>query len=448
MTRTWIMLFLTSLFLASTSFAAPSARNDFSFCADIYGATAAGSLYQVPLTEGIITASRSDLGDIRVFDGAGKEVPYVVIANVPPHDAVETYPLEITGYDRQAASAVVVMRLPEKHRPISVIDLDIADRDFKKRVRLSAGNDGKDWSQIAENTIVDFSSQVDVRRTRIEFPATDARYFRLLIEDIGEPSEGQTNIRLKYEGLDFSVNGVQKKELRIRSVRGSTGTPQERRPVYDQRIVRSVVATTDKDGNSVIVLPGGLPMSRLSFDVGNPYYSRTVQVYGSDTGKEDSFRLLASELIYRFPLSSEQHEERNVIEPGVPKQAFYKIVVLNRNNPPLEISGLTLSWVQQNLYFIAFRQGERYSLCYGNAKAGRPDYDIVNFVNRDTLSHHTFTRLQLGHAQAGSGAPMTLRDRLAGMEKLVLRSIVLLLVIGMGIWLYALMKRTGKGTGE
>ncbi len=408
------------------------------------GPTVPGSLYQVRLPEEVIRTSRPGLEDIRVFDRTDKEVPFVVIGNAPPHETIETYSLEITGYEREGASAVIIMRLPEKHRPIGVIDLDIADRDFKKQVRLSRSSDGKNWSQIAEDNIFDFSSQVDVRKTRIEFPSTDSRYFRLSIADVGQPAEGQTNIRLKYEGLDFSVNGLQRKELRIRSARASTGNPQERHPVYDQHIVPSVVAATDKDGNSVIALHGGLPIQRLSFNVANPYYSRTVQLYGSDTGKEDSYRLLASGVIYRFPLSSDHQEERNAIEPSVPKHSFYRVVVLNRNNPPLEISGLTLSWVQQNLYFIALKEGDRYSLCYGNSKVRRPDYDIVNFVNQNTLSRHTFARLELVPAQAGSGAPVTLRDRLAGMERLALRSIVVLLVIGMGIWLYSLLKRTGR----
>ncbi len=445
MIRLAITFLLASCCFGLASFAGASPPPvEFSFCAGIGGPTAPGSLYQVPLTEEIIKASRSGFEDVRVFDGADKEVPFVVIENAPPHETIETYPLEIIGYDRGGAAAVVVMRLPEKHRPIGIVDLDIADRDFKKRVRLSGSSDGKNWSQLAEDSIFDFSSHVDVRKTRIEFPSTDGRYYRLAISDVGQPSEGQTNIRLKYEGLDFGVNGVEKKELRILSARGSTGNTAERHPVYDQRVVPSVAAKADKDGNSVIVLPGGVPIRRLSFNVANPYYSRTVQLYGSDTGTEDSYRLLASGVIYRFPLSSERHEERNALEPSVPKQAYYKIVVLNRNNPPLEISGLTLSWVQQNLYFIALKEGDRYSLCYGNSKVRRPDYDIVNFVNQGTLSLHSYARLELAPAQPGTGAPVALRDRLAGMEKAVLRSIVVLLVIGMGTWLYALMRRTGK----
>ena len=35
----------------------------------------------------------------------------------------------------------------------------------------------------------------------------------------------QPSIKLKYEGLDFSVDNASKKDLRIRSAQGSTLTP-------------------------------------------------------------------------------------------------------------------------------------------------------------------------------------------------------------------------------
>jgi hypothetical protein len=43
--------------------------------------------------------------------------------------------------------------------------------------------------------------------------------------------------------------------------------------------------------------------------------------------------------------------------------------------------------------------------------------------------------------RTGSGPQPTLRERLAGMEKMILTSVVVLLVIGMGWWLYALLKK-------
>jgi hypothetical protein len=437
-----ILFILAACCTPAMLFAAALTPADFQYCAGVEGTLKAETLYQIHLSGEIISKAGAGLQDLRIFDSSQRETPLVMIENVPPHETIETYPLEITGYNSDASSATVTMKLPQKHRPISVMDLMIADRDFKKRVALFGSSDGKTWQPVTEDSIYDFSSQVNVRKTKIEFAKTDYRYFRLKLTDFKPQAGAGPSIKLKYEGLDFSVNGVlQKKDLRIQSVEGSTQTPSEKKPVYDLKTFDKLAPTLDKDGNTVIILQADLPIDRLTFDIANPYYYRTVTVYGSGTGKEDSYRYLTSQVIYRFPLSSDQHEEKAYLEQRVPKQAYYKVVIMNKNNPPLELKGLTFSWVQQNLYFIALKNNERYSLCFGNPRVKRPDYDIANFVNQNTLSQNVYARVELASLRASGGPRPTLRDRFAGMEKLVLKIVVILLVIGMGLWLYALMKK-------
>lgn len=440
MKKTIISLLFTLSVISGAS-AATLMPADFLYCADVDGTIKAESLYQVHVSDEIIQKAGMGLEDLRLFDASGKEIPHTIIGNVPPFEAVETYPLEITGYDNDGTSAVVTLKLPQKHRPLSVLDLEIPDTDFKKRVLLSGSSDGKTWQPLVEDSIYDFSSQVNVRKTKIEFPKTDARYFRIALSDFKLQAANQPSIKLKYEGLDFTVNGAAKKELRIHTVEGKTGTPAGKKPVYDQKTFRDLAATTDKDGNSALTFSAGLPIDRFSLEVINPYFYRTVNLYGSDTGKEDSYRMLASQVIYRFPLTAEQHEEKNYFEQRLPKQAFYKIVIVNKNNPPLELKGVTLSWVQQNLYFIALAGSDRYSLCLGNPRIKQPDYDISRFINQNTLSQHPYQRLELASLRAGTGPRTTLGERLAGMEKLVLKIVVVLLVVGMGFWLFTLMKK-------
>jgi hypothetical protein len=444
MKRMVVLLILTlfgSDLFADT--AAPTV-SDFLYNSDIAGEIKAEALYQVHLSDAILQKAGKDLQDIRIYDASRKETPYVIIGNVPPHKTIETYPLEIIGYDSDASSATVIMRLPEKHSAVSVLDLDIANQDYKKRVSLDASFDGKTWKTITEDSIYDFSSRVDVRRTSMEFPETEARFLRLTLRDYESQKPSQPSMKLTYDGLDFSVNGERKTDLRIRAAHASTGKPEEKKPVYDQRNFPSPATTLDKDGNTVIVLPAELPLDKLTLEVANPYFHRTVYVYSSNTGKEDSYSILTSQAVYRFPLSSERREEKSSIEQHVSKQSFYKIVIMNRNNPPLEIKGITLSWVQQNLYFVALKSNDRYTLCYGNARIKKPDYDLVSFVNKDTLFQHPYERRDLAPVQIGSGPQPTLGERIAGIEKPILTIIVVLLVVGMGCWLYVLMRQKPK----
>jgi hypothetical protein len=436
------MFLLIAVFcIPALAVAAPTPA-DFSYCSEVQAVIKADSLYQIHLTDDIIQKASAGLLDLRLFDSSGKETPFTVIENVPPYEeTVETYPMEITGYDAGASSTVITMKLPQKHRPISLLDLDIADRDFKKHVTLSGSSDGKTWQMLVEDSVYDFTSQVNLRKTRIDFPKSEARFFRLTLTDFAPQQATQQSIKLKYEGLEFSVNEAQKKELHIHAVKGSTLIPAEKKPVYDQKSFTNLAPEPNKDGNTVIAIAAALPIDQLSIDVTNHYYYRIINLYGSTTGRDDSYRFLASQPIYRFPLSSEQHEEKNHIESNLPKYAYYKVIVMNKNNPPLDMRGITVSWIQQNLYFIALRNDERYSLCFGNQRMTRPDYDIVKFVNRNSLSRHSFEHATLAAPVQSGGPSLTLRERLVGMEKLVLKVVVVLLVVGMGGWLYTLLKK-------
>ncbi len=428
--------------------AAPLTPADFPYCADVSGQLTTNSLYQVHLPDEILEKSAAGNEDLRLFGPGGKEIPSVIIEEDRPAETVETYSLEIAEYSAGASAAVVTVKLPEKRRPISVIEIDTPDRDFKKQVKLEGSRDKKIWQALADDVIYDFSSQVDLRKTRIAFLKSDFRYYRLRLSDSRPAGAGHPSIRLTYEGLDFSVNSAQKKELRIRKAEGRTDMPKERDVVYDEKVFANPQASTDKDGNTVIILKTGLPLDRLAFDVSNPYYYRTVNLYASDTGKDDSYYLVARRAVYRFPLTSEQHETRNAIETRSPKRQFYKMVIENKNNPQLDIKSITAGWVQKNLYFIALSAAGPNSLCFGNPGLTPPDYDIAHFINGSTLPQHTYEKLSAAavHENKDYEAPVP-GGRRAGMEKVILKVVVVILVIGIGCWLYALMRKISPKKG-
>lgn len=445
MKRAGVALFIMTAFVTAAMAAPPSTLKDFQYCAEVAGPVRMDSLYQVHLTGAVLEKSGAGQEDVRLFSPSGKEVPFVLIENAPSAEAAETYPLEITGYSGGPSSAVITMRLPEKHRPISVISLDIPDIDFKKRAVLSGSGDGKAWQALAEDAIYDFSSQVDLRKTKVEFPATDFRYFRLRLIDAKPAGAGDTSIRLKYEGLDFSVNGGMNKELRIHEAQGGTAAPGEKTAVYDERAFAKPQATQDKDGNTVVLIKAGLPADRFSFQISNPYYYRLVSISASDTGKEDSYLPVARGAIYRFPLSAGQHEAKTALDVRMPKRGYCKIVIENRNSPPLEVKGVTVAWIRKDVYFIALGNEGRHSLCFGNPEAARPDYDLAHFVNSATLPRHPYERLNPGSIKENAEyEPPVPGGRRAKVETLVLKAVVVLLVIGIGFWLYALMRKAGE----
>jgi len=439
-----VNLLLVNLPLVEAS-AAPPTPKDFQYCAEVNGQARANALSSIHLPAEVLEKSASGCIDLRLFGPGGRETPFVVIENVAPPEPQENYSLEITDYAGNGTEASISMRLPEKRRPVTVIEIHTPDRDFKKRAVLSTSSDNKAWRVAAEDAIYDFSSRVDLRKTRIEFQKTDDRYFRLkLTDDGGGKQQGKTSIKLRYEGLDFSVEGMQKKEIHIQDVQALTALSRERVPVYDTRPFPNVSAKTDKDGNTVIILKAGLPVERFSFAVANPYYSRNVMVSVRGADDEETYRFLARGTIYRFALDGRK-EERTFIDARSPKQASYKIVIENRGNPPLDVKAVDLSWVRQDLYFLALNDNDRHTLCFGNDTLARPEYDIARFITRENLGRHSPVSLAAGEPRVNADyVPKAPKQKRARIEKIILTVVVVVLVSGMGFWLFTLVRKIAR----
>ncbi len=441
--KTFLFFLFISLLPVSASPASLTSK-DFQYCAEVAGQAKVNALYSVHLPGEVIEKCSSGCIDLRLFGPGGREIPFVVIENVAPPEPQENYPLEITGYTPSGTEAVINMKLPEKHRPVTVLEINTSDRDFKKRAVLSTSRDNKTWRVIAEDAIYDFSSRVDLRKTRLEFKKTDDRYFRLKLTDDGGKEPGKSSIRLKYEGLDFSVEGMAKKELHIQGVRALTALYRERVPVYDSRTFPDLSAKTDKDGNTVIILNAGLPVERLSFNVADPYYSRNVAVYANAPEDDDAYRFLTRGTIYRFALDGRK-EEQAFIEARSSKQASYRIVIENRGNPPLDVKTVDLSWVRQDLFFLALNDGDRHTLCFGNDTLSMPEYDIARFITRENLARHSPVSLTTSEIGVNAGfVPKAPKQKRARIEKLILTVVAVVLVIGMGSWLFTLIRKIAR----
>jgi hypothetical protein len=421
--------------------AAPAVPADFRYCADVDGSVAADKLYGLHISGDVLAKCSAGCGDLRLFGPEGAETPFVVIENIVPAEPQEKYQLEVTGYTASGDRAVVTLRLPEKHRAVSVLEVQTPDRDFNKRAVLEASGDGKTWRKVVEDAIYDFSSRVALRKTRLEFKKTSNRHFRLTLIDGGNGASSGRTVRLRYEGLDFSVEGMATKEISVNAVHAMTALSRESVPVYDVKTFTDLSAKTDKDGNTVVVLSAGLPVDRISFAVANPYYSRSVALYAGERDDDEAYRFVERGTIYRFLLDGRK-EERLFIDARVPKRQYLKIVIENRGNPPLDVRSVALSWVQQNLYFIALRSGERHRLCFGSSETARPEYDLGRFITKENLSQHSPISLRTGDIRENpSYAPKAPKRTQERIEKLILTSVVIVVVLLLASWLYGLIKK-------
>jgi len=417
---------------------------NFRWTGIIQGLLRNAGLYQAHLNAAVLEQCGMGCRDLRIMDAANREIPYVIIENRNDARRPETYNIEVIGFDEQPAETVVTLKMPEKHYAITRLVLDIPEQDFRKDIVLEGSADAKSWTFLTKDQIYDFTSQVDLRKKHISFNASDFRYYRLTLKDNKKRSSGDEKIRLTYQGLDFSVGGMQTRKLHIRRVTGQTFSETEAMATYDEHHLTAFRSEQDKDRNTVISFESGLPFTMISFDLTNPYYYRRASLYASETGKENSYVILQQASLYRF-LLSDIIEKKSDIATAISGRRFYRLVIENGSNPPLDIKGIRLGWVQKLLFFVALGDVTSYTVGFGNAAIDLPAYDLASSLNQANWQKFSPEKVELRDIKQNTDfKPGLKKDVKARREKMILTGIICLLVVGIGFWLYVLLRKAGK----
>lgn len=423
---------------------------DFEYSLELNGAITKDNIYQIHLGNGVLEKCTPGCKDIRLFDSKDNEVPYVILDYNYISEKDKMHRLKITKYRYDENSAVITLSTlkkenKEKNIQINAIYLDIGDNDFNKKVKISGSNDGKKWVLVKRDTIYDFSSQVNLRKTEVEFESVSYPYYLITLTDEKMQKDSQQSIKLKYDQLEFSVDNMENKKLHINSVIGKFKTEKNKNIVYDKKIFTGSTATLDKNGDTVIEIEAGLPVKKIYFDISNAYYYRKVRVYCSDTGDTDSYKLLNKGVIYTFTLFNVT-DVKNYVCLSSPKYNFYKLVIENKNNPPLDIKSITFKWIQKNLYFVAINNDTQHFLCFGNKNTDKPEYDLSRFIHKNNWYKQDYTKLEGSDISGNKNFVSRLgKDKKAQIEKIILMTVVIFLVLGISFFLYSLMKKA-QGT--
>ena len=430
-----IILLVTGALAAQT----PQKPENFKYMADFKGAIEKKEVYRFPLAIDILRKCLRPASEMRVFDGQGLEIPFVIIDNLIEPGFSEHFDLIITGYDDLAGYSLLTLKSPRTHTPIVQLSLSVPQRDFRKSVELSGSTDQKTWTVLAEDSIYDFSSQVDLRKTEISFTKSDYPFLRLKISDHLEKGQLPDSIQLKYENMEFRVDQAKTPKLRFDRITAKTAEKFEKKMVFDSIAFQSFPLGTGMNQNSEISLEAGLPFHSIEFAVSNDFFFRRVSIYGSDSNEKDSFRFLTTGTIYKFPLLGRE-ESNNHIAYGLPHDPqfrFYKIVIENKNNPPLVIGKITLSWIQKNLFFIGLNNSAPYRLFFGNPSATRPDYDISRFIRSDNWQQLDAQIIAAGPVTANAGfKPKISGEQKSKREKIILMAVVIGLVLLIGFYIF------------
>ena len=329
----------------------------------------------VSSAEGRAAVATGGAGDLRLFDAANKEVPYLLIT---PQVEPEWHGGRILRVEPTKLSSSFEADL-EQLLPIDRVRLEGLPAPFLKRVRLEGSGDRLHWTLlVADGTLFDLPNE-QLELTALDFTAGRYRYLRLTWDD-------RSSARMP---LPRRVNA------RIASAtRGPaplrTAVVVERRP--------------SEPGKSRfrIQLPGAhLPIVAIELNVAAGNVLRPARI---TEGRLDGGTVVPTELgaaTLRRSVRDGLAAASLRIPISPPSEAQLELSVDDGNNPPLDVTGATAAFA--TLPFVFFESnGQPLVARYGNDRLKAPSYDLE--AERDRASSLSLVSARWGESRTSTVA--------------------------------------------
>jgi hypothetical protein len=184
-----------------------------------------GAVLVVP--DGAMDAhARRDLGDVRIVDADGLQVPWRV---EPPPVAAFERSLPVLDGGRRGALAVARVDVGRRGAAIDRLELQIPDRRFVGSVTVLGSDDRRSWTNLGTTQIYAVGGAAPARSTTALVPRADFRWFELRASHVSRitgvrvaatPKEEplvRVPARVRGGAIDTGFANVPVDELRITS---------------------------------------------------------------------------------------------------------------------------------------------------------------------------------------------------------------------------------------
>jgi hypothetical protein len=334
-------------------------------------------LVAAPLTTPVFTVARDDYADLRVLDGAGQPVPFVldILSARSQGTTRRDCPAEGPQAREPAQGALELLFTLRTDVPSPTgLTIDTPLRDFRQRVRVEGSADGAAWQVLADGAVLyDLSRFVDVRQCEVSWPPNTCRSFRVTLfdatrdrpDDAREVTSGTagTNVRQTVRAEPFRVRSV--RFWRAEAI--ETG----RTPVRVQYGLERDAAASRRVPGETVFRSGREPLTRITFATTNRLFNRHFTLCGSnpDGGPADAqpARCVASGRLTQIRFQEISRTEMTVEFPAS-RFRQYSLGGEVATGDATELTVAKAEGVQPRVVFLA-APGRAYVLEYGNPSA-------------------------------------------------------------------------------
>ena len=315
-------------------------------------------LTKISLPAQTLNAARSGLEDLRLYDGAGNEIPYVIEHPMPsPKDvrAAKSFSVSLNP-----ANTVITLE-NGVDQPFDAVTLETPAPNFIKSVRVEASTDEMRWIELAHGRPI-FRQRSGAENLTVAFAPTTSKWLRLTLDD--------------SRSGPIPVTGA-----RVHSA-SSVSAPMETVPA-------TVIERDESPGQSRMALNLGaanLDVASLEIKTAEPLFMRQVSIaipQISDGAIHE--QIIGQGSIYRVAVEGQTPAENLEVplENLVPSRELV-LLIKNGDSPQLPISSVQVECHPAYLVFLARNPGAFYLLT-GNAQCDAPHYDLAG-LNMDLKS--------------------------------------------------------------
>ena len=327
---------------------------------------------RLTLTPDVYNVARRDLGDIRLVNAGGEQIPYVL---AEPRDTVrgQTYePAVINRSTNAQRAALITLDFGDKTTKNS-IEVVTAGNNFRRAVKVEGSNDNIEFFTLVEQAYV-FAVSFDRRFEQVDLPVNDYRYLRIAVS----PMETEQ---------DSPVIGA------VKASRTEPGRA-EHQPVKMMLVGQR---EDDKNRSSIFLYDlayRSLPVTEIELDVADDFFYRYVTVEGRDAATqkvridsedsrqrfrevEVSWERIIGDAIYRYIGPDGQKRERLVLHvpPGRRVHRYLKVEIQNYDDKPILLKSASANMMAHEIVFES-KNSAPLLLYVGSGSMGMPQYDL------------------------------------------------------------------------
>ena len=413
-------------------------------------------IVSAPLDSDIYGATTNGFSDLRILDAQGNSVAFIIRRSATMHPGKERrIDTVLKPSVRPIADGALEITFdidPLKHpQPPDGFTLVTPLHNFERRVEISRATAEGAWIPVVSDGMVfDYSQFIDVSNADLAIDSTvenrsDTHRYRMVIADVTQEQQSQLmEFTRTLQGTDETSRveqvAVNRQPFRIDSIQfwHNIETPTARlidAPVTEFRIEQDAFAKTTR----LLFDSRRDPIAELQVAVKNRNFNRSasVEVQGLSSPEASTVKWLpaiATDTLSRYDVRSLTREDVNIVIPETRSQ-HYRLVIDNRDSPPLEILGVSARCHVYEAVFFA-QAGQNYSFVYGDDFAKLPVYDTAALAA--ALARNVTPIIAvLGEQSLSNVAPDSRRtlERLLNNPKFLATMIAIVMIL-LGVGLY------------